>query len=54
MKQRINDMNDEYESKKENDYAQLKLDFEQDSLVLVRNYESQIILLKDEISTLKV
>lgn len=54
LKQRINDINDEFDAKKQAEYAQMKLDFEQDSLVLVRNYESQIILLKDEILTLKV
>ena len=54
MKQRFNEINDEFESKKQAEYNQLKLDFDQDSLVLVRNYESQIILLRDEISSLKV
>ena len=54
LKKRIDELNDEFESKKQAEYIQMKLDFEQDSLVLVRNYESQIILLKDEIVTLKV
>lgn len=54
MKQRFNEINDEFESKKQAEYNQLKLDFDQDSLVLVKNYESQIILLRDEISSLKV